>query len=273
MTKGHGGFEPVQVLDALRNEAPSPMSSQQQARLLSRIEASAGLLGPGTTLGLACGKSGAHQLGATHHVGLTDQLAAHLAVRPFATLLSTLVLGGALGVVGHATVTSRHQQTSAEPAVRSAKLQAAPAVVPIVTQGPVVGIDELPPSEPALQVSVEKAPSNQRAGTPLPKRTASTEATVAPADAPNLAEQLALLETARGALQKRDATAALRALSSHAAQFPSSVLNEERDALTIKALAMANRQVEASRRMTQFEAAYPGSLLLPALRQTIGNFP
>jgi hypothetical protein len=273
MTHLHSGLDPAQVLKALRDEAASQLSAQQETRLLSRIEASAGLVGAGASLGHASGTAGTQGVRAADHIALTDQIAAHLAVRPLATLVSTLVLGGALGVVGHATVTSRHQQQIDVHAQKPAALQAAPATVPSDGPGPGAGIDALPEIEPEPQAGAERFSNSRRAGTAMPKRTLAVEAPVASSGGPNLAEQLALLETARGAIQKRDASAALRALSSHAAQFPSSVLNEERDALTIKALVMANRRAEAAGRLVQFETAYPGSLLLPALRQSVGNFP
>lgn len=93
------------------------------------------------------------------------------------------------------------------------------------------------------------------------------------AESSGLDQQLALLETARRAVGHRDATAALKALSLHAERFPNSVLAEEREALTIKALVLANQYREAIARAEKFEMKFPNSLLLPTIRQTIRSIP
>ena len=274
MTKAQPGLEPAQVLDALRNDAPCQLSAQQQERLLSRIEASVVAVGAAALVGNAVSNGGTIHAGLETPISLTDRLSAQLATHPVSTLVSMVALGGALGAGTYASVTPRHHQAITAPVSAGHVVAQAPAAAaPGADKNTIISIGDLPRIA-ATPTATDKSPANQRANAAAGKQWSESAASPAvSAQAPGLAEQLALLETARTAIRQRDAAAAMRALDSHAKQFTQSALSEEREALTIRALAMANRVSEAKGRLAQFEAAFPGSLLLPSLKQSLGNYP
>ncbi len=76
-----------------------------------------------------------------------------------------------------------------------------------------------------------------------------------------LREESRLVGEARDALRRGDATGALAQLEQIQARFPGGVLGQEREALTIEALARSGRRAEASARATAFLQAYPTSVL------------
>jgi hypothetical protein len=258
-------------LAALRDETPAPLSTEQQALLLSRIESSAAALGAAAVAGSSIAGSHVTPAAAESTTSVVDQLSAQLAAHPIATLVTTLTLGAALGVATYASVPPRHQQAT------HAVVVAQQAVIPNVLPAPSltvpatpISIQELPPVVPPSQPLRERPLVSAHGAGALSQPLQAAPA-IASAQSPGLAEQLALLETARNAIAQKNAAAALRALESHAGQFPSSALAEEREALTIRALVQANRVTEAKRHLAQFETQFPNSLLLPALKRTVGN--
>ena len=59
---------------------------------------------------------------------------------------------------------------------------------------------------------------------------------------------------------------ALDLLRTHQARFPHGRLSEEREVLTIRALASEGRTADAAERARRFEQMYPDSLFVPAVR-------
>jgi hypothetical protein len=84
-------------------------------------------------------------------------------------------------------------------------------------------------------------------------------------------QELQLLRRARAAMTERNFAAALVPLAEHARRFKDGRLAEERDALRVKALCGLGRTAEAHRMFGAFEARFPRSPLLPALRQMAGQ--
>jgi len=80
-------------------------------------------------------------------------------------------------------------------------------------------------------------------------------------------EELRLLRQARAAVARDDFTAALPPIAQHAREFPTGRLSEEREALRVKALMGLGREDEARRAASGFEARFPRSVLLPAVRR------
>jgi hypothetical protein len=269
MIDEHSGLDPAQVLEALRDEVPSQLSSQQQSRLLFRIETSVAGLSAVASVGSVSVSGTTLNSGFDAPISMSDRLSAQLAAHPISTLVTMLALGGALGAGTHASVTSRHHQSINAPGVSSQVATQAPAAI-ASSQEPVTAISDLP-QVAAAQRAPDGVSANQRANAAAGKAQAAMPPEV-PAEAPSLAEQLALLETARSAVARKDAAAAMRALDAHRVQFPTSELAEEREALTIRALAMANRASDAKSRLARFETEFPGSLMLPSLKQKVGNF-
>jgi hypothetical protein len=80
-------------------------------------------------------------------------------------------------------------------------------------------------------------------------------------------EELRLLRQARAAVAREDFAAALPPLAELGRRFKDGRLAEEREALRVKALAGLGRTEEARRAAAAFEARFPRSVLLPAVRQ------
>ncbi len=85
--------------------------------------------------------------------------------------------------------------------------------------------------------------------------------------------ELRLLEQARVAVARGDFIRAIELLGEHARRFRTGRLVEEREALRIKSLAGLGRRTDARRAATQFEASFPRSPLLSAVRQTLDLEP
>jgi len=134
-------------------------------------------------------------------------------------------------------------------------------------------IEDLPKVLPEVAGRGEHTVMPVRSAQLSPKLPQQLSDPAAQTDTAGLAEQLALLETARGAFSQGDAVRALQALQTHAQQFPQSSLSEEREALLIKSLLLAGRRSEGEARLVQFEENFPSSLLMPNLRQSMGKIP
>jgi predicted ATPase len=86
-----------------------------------------------------------------------------------------------------------------------------------------------------------------------------------PADA--VRDELRLLRRARAAVAREEFGAALQPIAEHTHRFRDGRLAEEREALRVKSLAGLGRREEARRAAASFEARFPHSVLLPAVRQ------
>lgn len=89
--------------------------------------------------------------------------------------------------------------------------------------------------------------------------------------AERLAAERGLLDEARGAVSRGNGGAALLALEAHRQSFPDGQLVEEREALTVMALAKAGRAEEAQKKAERFRTRYPQSLFAAAVAQAIGQ--
>lgn len=259
--------KPADVLRALQNSAKHEVNQEQRARLLSRLETSMLTASAAIALGSVVDQVNS---GADVTVSLVDRIAAHLAVHPVATVVSTLALGVALGGGTVASTTARHHQNAPPHGTVGQTHVSANPVASLVAE-PVVAIEDLPRVAAAPRTAAVDNANRQSASSNAVQQQLAPADSATSGPGPGLAEQLALLETARTALRQHDAAAALRALQEHAAKFPKSLLAEEREALTIRALLMSNRVPEAQSRLARFEQTYPGSLLLPTLRGALDN--
>lgn len=118
------------------------------------------------------------------------------------------------------------------------------------------------PSRASPQSASSRAPRPVVAAPPPP--TAPVEPAAVVRDA-TLEEERILLETARAALARDRVDGALAATDTHARRFPQGQLAEERQALAVQALVAAGRQADAQARTNAFHAAFPDSLLGPAV--------
>lgn len=100
---------------------------------------------------------------------------------------------------------------------------------------------------------------------PIPSASVVAEPTpsAAPLVAPNrtssLREESLAVMAARQALRSNDAASALRLLEQAQARFKKGALTEERESLTIEALAMSGQKTSASARARAFLTRYPRS--------------
>ena len=200
-------------------------------------------------------------LGAGAAAGTGIALAAKVAL--LTTVLAGVVGGGVLlqtrsspsrgesVVLSAARDEERAVADTTEPAVAGAPVVAAPVAVAPVVAAPVAPPVALAPAAP-VEASVATLPSPR----------AISHARLAPAaeQVDPLSAESALIERARSAIRRRDATSALQALDEHARRFPLGSLREERMAAHVRALCLAGQDARASEEATQFAASFPSSI-------------
>ncbi len=144
------------------------------------------------------------------------------------------------------------------------------------TLAPIGSVVEATP--PPSASSADPAPTVSVPTLSMPSASAATSAATAPAHGSgtasgsedgDLAAERAQLEVARTALARGQAAAALGVLHADAAARPHGRLAEERDSMTIQALALAGRTDEARARATSFKRRYPRSLFLPVVQAAV----
>jgi len=111
-----------------------------------------------------------------------------------------------------------------------------------------------PVAEPASSenTSPQLAPSEKREAVAAPSSSSAADA---------YALELRVLERARAAVASGDFSAALRAVANHQRRFPAGRLQEEREALRVKALSGLGRSDEARRAAERFRERFPRSVL------------
>lgn len=119
-----------------------------------------------------------------------------------------------------------------------------------------------PAQEPASEPALASPPTS---GAPA-ARQPRTESRRAAKPAESYAAELRLLHQAQTACAARDFTSALEVLREHRQRFPTGRLAEQREALRVRALSGAGREMEASRAADEFAARFPRSVLAPRLR-------
>jgi len=229
----------AETLEILRAEKDPPRAPPEvAARVLGRIEAAI-LQGPSSQ-----GPDDALPPGAPQSLAAIRHGAAGLARA--AQLTAAFAAGGVAGAAAHAWI--------ATPATAPAHVVEKPA--PSGERPPV------PPEQPAVPPLIIDV------DTPSP-------AAVAPpaASASDLSAERALLDQAQRAFARGDTPASLGFLNAHGRRFPRGRLEEEREALTVKALAAAGRYDEAKSRGARFRNRFPDSILLPTVDDALRAIP
>ena len=131
-----------------------------------------------------------------------------------------------------------------------------PAPIQVVARTPADPVDRLQ-RRPAAALDVEPPP--MKVETPAPRKVES------PRDV-----ERKLLREARRSMLAGNAAVALKSLAEHKRRFPGSRLTQERQALNIQALARSGRLGDARRAARAFEARYPESIHLRAVREAAG---
>jgi len=153
------------------------------------------------------------------------------AVKIVAVLLALAALAGVVVLAAHVAAPAKDARPAASVALVPAARVPPPPTPPTPAAAPV---------EPSPWPETPRAPRTR----PAPSR---------------LGQETTLVMQARQALRGGDAARALRLLAQCRHLFPTGVLAQERERLTIEALAAAGRAAEASARAADFLRKYPDS--------------
>jgi hypothetical protein len=82
--------------------------------------------------------------------------------------------------------------------------------------------------------------------------------------------EVALLQRAHAAYERRDFSSALGLMEEHRRRFPEGRLAEEREALRVRTLARSGRTADARRAAAAFAVRFPRSVFLPRIREAVG---
>jgi hypothetical protein len=234
MTDELEGLDP-EIESLLRSErVDAAVPAAAVARLRSRIDRS-----------IAVGD--AHDLAD----GPASGVARHAASPLWRTLLpvATLVVGGAIGAgvqAMRAPAIVYVDRTVVLPSVSAPR-----ATLPVTPPAP---LPEVVPER------VAPAPS-------------TTHGRVFETEAQQLAQERRAIDDARAALGAGDTTRALGVLDEHARAFPRGILREEREALSVRALARAGRGAEAKTRAEAFHKQFPQSLFASGVDAEVDRIP
>jgi len=285
----------------LEREGTRGAPGDAKARALMRVTAAIAVGGVTAAAGgPTAAAGGAGTAAGTAGAGVAGGVAAGV-LPSTAKIVIALVVGIALGstvtaaVVRRAPAPSSAATAADSPAFAPAAV-VAPATAVVVAMPPSAGTWPLPavivatpsslPSPPASSLSPSPPPlaPPPLAPPPLappPRANAAKGGGDVPSGASgsplvvdhSLTDERRVLDRARMALSRRDATAALAAASEHEASFPRGQLAAEREAILVQGLAMANRRPEAIERAARFRMTYPNSVLTPVVDQAAPPSP
>ncbi|MBX3205725.1 MAG: hypothetical protein KF764_11700 [Labilithrix sp.] len=185
--------------------------------------------------------------------------------------LATIAIGATL-------VALTHWAATGEPALPTEVASPPAAAVPEPSAAPSAVATDEHRSEAMPSTRVEDLPSSQLPPA-RPRAAVAAGASARGTDevAPGgLAREVALVEEARAALARGDATAALGALDAHDREFPSGTLSPEARVLRIEALVRAGGEAqrrEAHRLGDAFLAAHPSGPHARRVRAVLGLAP
>ncbi len=166
------------------------------------------------------------------------------------TVKAMLVVGA---LAGFSAVGYGLSRTPAAPTERAAPFAPAPtAARPNPTTDAVARMPELPVTQAAPSASTAVSPDA------MPRSVVSAHDSAAQEKSALRDESAAVLEIRR-TLRGGDASSALRMLEQARQRFPRGALSQEREALTIEALAKSGAKAAAARRAQSFLHTYPKS--------------
>jgi len=234
----HPGFE-RSLLEAAEQASAPPVARRQ---------ALSGALAAVGSFGAATGAAQAAAQGAHVAAAGSGTIAAGV-IKAFAigVVSGALVAGGAVGVEQLA----EHPVAPAPSAATAPQRLAAPPA----------------PAPPPRARAAALSPA-----TPAPRRAAVPAAPSTSAVVPStrLAQEVAALDRARGALSGGDAPRAIALLDDYAARFPRGALAPEASVLHIEALARAGDRARAATLARSFLVRHPGGPLAERARRYVG---
>ena len=261
----HPELEPLDddLAGLLNAERERPSASREaQGRVLASLSVSLGVPIPGGGAPPAPPPP-AVPPAAAGSAGSVGAAKAAVAAAGTASLFKPILVGVAFGVLTSGVLIARPGPTVAPPVpvVSTVPAGSAPlALAPSIPAGPA--------ADPRLALTA--APAASAAVKPMPSGSGAARDAVRDQ---GLAAEREILDEAQRALSSSGPAAALAALERHQREFPGGRLSQEREALTIRALARAGRMDEARARAAQFRAAHPDSLFLPVVESAAPAIP
>ncbi|WP_437743138.1 hypothetical protein WMF39_47825 [Sorangium sp. So ce1504] len=216
--------------------------------------ATAGAGGAVVAGGAAAGAGGAAATGGAAAAGASAALKV-ASVAGGSGILSALGIGALAGVLTLGVAEWTHVDAPM-PARRAREASSAPAAL-AAPRAP--GAAEVELHERAPEERTDDAPPMAAPAATAPAATAVNSPRARERNAPTLASELALLDTARRALRRGDPAAALALLARHAREFPSAQLSDEAAAIRVEALASKGDRAGAHAAARRFLEAHPGS--------------
>lgn len=188
-------------------------------------------------------------------------------------LVPAMVTMVAAGVGGLAVYHSMDKRSDSRdrallPTPDDSPMQTEPPIDDVPRPAPSPGLDgEVIPDAPSGQDSLEEDRNTPVGGA---NRKVDRRAKASPGDATEqLARERRIIDAARSALAEGDVGGALGALQQHRRRFEKGMFVEERDALTIMALAKRGRNEQAAAQAERFNRRYPNSLFRGAIRAAL----
>jgi len=147
-----------------------------------------------------------------------------------------------------------------EPGPTANPAAAAPRVAPTRPAGSGASATGRPTAAVAIVRTRSPGPGARAGAAPVERRA-------------DMAAESILLEGARRALERGAVESALVDLDRHARTYPEGFLTEEREVLSVRALALAGRRESAERRAAAFRKTFPRSIQLEALARALDAKP
>ena len=185
------------------------------------------------------------------------------------TLLKGALIVGALGVVGFVAVSwsrARHAPSPPAPVRASAPLVSTPPSASAVDSASSEPVTETLPVPSARAAPVVRS-------TTIAHSAKTIEHPPSPAASSDAREESRTVAAARDSLRAGNAAEALTLLEQARQRFGSGVLGQEREALTIEALAKSGQSAAARARGQAFLKAYAHSPYADKVRQSAGIAP
>jgi TolA-binding protein len=146
--------------------------------------------------------------------------------------------------------------------------------VPVHAAAPRDETGSAAPSVKARGPAVATAPEQQAVPAELSapkKESRDADPKRSPVDAHAI--ELGILQRARAAVASAQFSTALGAIAEHQRRFPNGILQEEREALRVKALAGLGKTEEAQKAARRFSEKFPNSVLAPRLEEATQRAP
>ena len=232
-----------ELLDSMRrHDAVDPtFGDDASARLLARVE------------------SAVREADAVRHTGPLRRISRIRPARAAAAVCLFALLAGAVVMKGRA-------RDGAAPAVAPS---AAPTpALPLREDGPARAERADKPAQPIATLHVEDLPSSTGPA-PAASQAAGVRSVMPSASGSRLAEEVRIIEAARGASTSNDHAGALRLVREHERRFPEGQLVQERERIHIQVLLAAGNVAEARARADAFRARFPNGLLLPSVERSL----